>query len=93
MAGARHVYHIFCVRVPRRDELIKYLGDHQVYTGIHYPIPCHQQNAYAGLGYKAGDLPLSESYAGQLLSLPMSEMLKEEELLYVCETIKQFYTA
>jgi len=93
MAGARHVYHIFCVRVPRRDELIKYLGDHQVYTGIHYPIPCHQQNAYADLGYKAGDLPLSESYAGQLLSLPMSEMLKEEELLYVCETIKQFYTA
>ena len=91
MPGARHVYHIFCIRAPRRDELIKYLSDHQIYTGIHYPIPCHLQKAYAGLGYKAGDFPVSEAYAGQLLSLPMCEVLTEEEIVYVCDTIQRFY--
>ncbi len=93
MPGAKHVYHVFCVRVPRRDELIRYLADQQIYTGIHYPIPCHLQKAYAGLGYKEGSCPVSEAYAGQLLSLPMSEMLKAEEIAYVCEAIQAFYAA
>ncbi|HOT95768.1 MAG TPA: DegT/DnrJ/EryC1/StrS family aminotransferase [bacterium] len=93
MPGARHVYHIFCVRVPRRDELIKYLAERQIYTGIHYPIPCHMQKAYASLGYKSGDFPVSEQYAGQLLSLPMSEMLTEEQIVFVSATIKEFFAA
>ncbi|HNY90953.1 MAG TPA: DegT/DnrJ/EryC1/StrS family aminotransferase [bacterium] len=91
MPGAKHVYHIFCVRVPRRDEVIKYLGENQIYTNIHYPIPCHLQKAYAGLGYKNGDMPVAEGYADQLLSLPMSEQLKEEEIQYVAEKITAFY--
>ncbi len=93
MPGAKHVYHIFCIRVPRREELIKFLSENQVYTGIHYPIPCHLQNAYASLGYKTGDLPVSEQFADQLLSLPMCEVLTEEEIIYVCDTIKRFYAA
>jgi len=91
MPDAKHVYHIFCVRVPRRDELIQYLAGKQMYTGIHYPIPCHLQKAYAGLAYKAGDFPVSEQYAGALLSLPMSEMLTEPEIAFVGETIAEFY--
>jgi len=93
MPGAKHVYHIFCIRVPRREELIKFLSENQVYSGIHYPIPCHLQKAYASLGYKAGDFPVSETFADQLLSLPMCEVLTEEEIVYVCDTIKQFYAA
>lgn len=92
MTGVKHVYHVFCLRVRRRDDLIKYLTDHQIYTGIHYPIPCHMQKAYDSLGYKLGAFPLSEAYAGELLSLPMSEQLKEEEIVFVAETIKTFYS-
>ncbi|HPR88759.1 MAG TPA: DegT/DnrJ/EryC1/StrS family aminotransferase [bacterium] len=91
MAGARHVYHVYCIRVPRREELIKFLTENQIYTGIHYPIPCHLQNAYASLGYQKGDMPVAEGYANQLLSLPMSEQLQEEEIRYVAEKIAEFY--
>lgn len=93
MPGAKHVYHIFCVRVPRREELMKYLADQQIYTGIHYPIPCHLQKAYTSLGYHEGDMPVSEEYAGQLLSLPMSEMLSAEEVAHVSAAIRTFFTA
>jgi len=52
---SRCVYHLFVVRVENRDELIKQLASTGIGTGIHYPIPLHLQNAYAGLGYKRGD--------------------------------------
>jgi dTDP-4-amino-4,6-dideoxygalactose transaminase len=67
----RHVYHVYAIRSPKRDALQKALADHGVQTGIHYPIPVHLQPAHADLGYRAGDLPLSEAAAAQVLSLPM----------------------
>ncbi len=91
MTGVKHVYHLFVIRCKERDPLLQYLQDNGVYTGIHYPIPCHMQKAYAHLGYAKGSFPVSEEYAEQILSLPMSEMLKEEEIAYVAETIKAFY--
>jgi len=93
MPGAKHVYHVFVIRTPRRDEMIKYLQEQGVYTNIHYPIPCHLQKAYAFLGYHRGAFPLSEKFADELLSLPMSEQLKEEEIVYVCEKVKAFFAA
>ena len=89
--GAYSVYHLFVVRVPRRDALIQFLQDNGIYTGIHYPIPCHQQKAYAFLGYKEGSFPVSEKYANEIISLPMSEQVTEEEIQYVCQMIGEFY--
>jgi dTDP-4-amino-4,6-dideoxygalactose transaminase len=92
MPGAKHVYHLFVIRAKRRDELMNYLKENEIYTGLHYPIPCHLQNAYKFLGYKEGDFPVSEQYSKEILSLPMSEQLKEEEIKYVAEKIKEFYS-
>ena len=91
MPGAKHVYHLFVIRSRKRDELMNYLKENDIYTGLHYPIPCHLQNAYKSLGYKEGDFPISEKFAGEILSLPISEQLKEEEIEYVAEKIKEFY--
>ncbi len=91
MPGAKHVYHLFVIRAKRRDDLMNYLKENEIYTGLHYPIPCHLQNAYKSLGYKEGDFPVTEKYAKEILSLPMSEQLKEEEIEYVAEKVKEFY--
>ena len=91
MPGAKHVYHIYAIRTQKRDELINFLKDNEIFTGIHYPIPCHLQNAYKFLGYREGDFPVSEKYSKEILSLPMSEQLKEEEIEYVAEKVKEFY--
>jgi len=91
MAGAKHVYHLFVIRTQQRDALLNYLQTNEIYTGIHYPIPCHLQKAYASLGYAKGAFPVSEAYSDEILSLPMSEMLQEEELLHVAKTIKAFF--
>ena len=90
MPDAKHVYHLFVIRTQKRDELMNFLKENQIYTGMHYPIPCHLQKAYDFLGYKKGDFPNSEKYANEILSLPMSEQLKEEEIKYVSEKIKIF---
>jgi len=92
MPGAKHVYHIYAIRTKRHDDLINFLRDNEIFTGIHYPIPCHLQNAYRFLGYKEGDFPISEEYSKEILSLPMSEQLKEEEIQYVAEKIKEFFS-
>ena len=71
MAWARHVYHVYAVRSPRRDDLQKALQSKGVQTGIHYPIPVHLLPAYSELGYSKGDFPHSERAADEVLSLPM----------------------
>jgi dTDP-4-amino-4,6-dideoxygalactose transaminase len=88
---ARHVYYLFVIRTKKRDELRSFLQENKIFTGIHYPIPCHLQKAYSFLGYKRGDFPVSEKYANEVLSLPMSEQLKEDEIKYVSEKIKEFF--
>jgi dTDP-4-amino-4,6-dideoxygalactose transaminase len=91
MDNTKHVYHLFVIRAPNRDGLMKYLADNQIYSGLHYPIPCHMQKAYSDLNYKLGDFPISEKYAGEILSLPMSEQLNEEEIIFVSAKVKEFY--
>ena len=76
----RHVYHVFAVRVPRRDAWRAHLADRGVQTGVHYPIPVHLQPAYADLGYRAGDFPVSESVAHEILSLPMFPELTDSQI-------------
>jgi dTDP-4-amino-4,6-dideoxygalactose transaminase len=91
MPYAKHVYHIFCVRVKEREKLIDFLKGKDIYTNIHYPIPIHLQKAYEFLGHKKGDFPVTEGSMDQILSLPMFAELTEEHIKYTTDCIKEFY--
>jgi dTDP-4-amino-4,6-dideoxygalactose transaminase len=92
LAGTKPVYHLYviCVTDGRRDALREYLNAAGVATGLHYPIPVHLQQAYAALGHKRGDFPVSERIAAQGLSLPMYPELSNEQVEYVADKIKEF---
>jgi dTDP-4-amino-4,6-dideoxygalactose transaminase len=107
MEYAKHVYHLFVVQVKsersnpasgagvkgqRRDELQKYLTDNGIATGLHYPIPLHLQPCFNHLGYKKEDFPVSEELAEQCLSLPMYPELTDEQIEYVTDNIKEFFS-
>jgi dTDP-4-amino-4,6-dideoxygalactose transaminase len=91
--GNCHVYHLYVVRVPRRDELRAWLQEHGVGTGIHYPVPIHLQRAYSDLGYQRGDLPVTERVADEILSLPMFPELQREQIAYVADAVRAFVGA
>ena len=78
------VYHLFVVRVEGRDEVQRRLADAGIGTGIHYPVPLHLQKAYSGAGYKAGDFPVTEQAAQEILALPMYPGLIQEQVKSVC---------
>ena len=86
----RHVYHIFSVFHPERDRLATHLNGQGIQTGIHYPNPVHLQKAYAGLGYKAGDFPVTERTANEQLSLPMYPEMSDEDVHRVAEAVRAF---
>jgi dTDP-4-amino-4,6-dideoxygalactose transaminase len=87
MDYARHVYHVYAVQSQNRDELQKRLTAAGVQTGVHYPIPIHLQPAYATLGYKGGELPVTENLAERALSLPMFPELSDEQIGRVAEVL------
>jgi dTDP-4-amino-4,6-dideoxygalactose transaminase len=88
---AYHVYHLFVVRAKERNALMKYLADKGITTLIHYPTPIHLQGVYRFLGYERGSFPEAETAAEEIISLPMYPSLTEEEIRYVCDTIRTFY--
>jgi dTDP-4-amino-4,6-dideoxygalactose transaminase len=92
VSGHKHVYHLYIVRVERREELQKFLAERKIHTGIHYPIPCHLQKAYENLGYKEGDFPVAEKYSKEILSLPMYPELTTEQIQFVSQSIADFYS-
>lgn len=85
-----HVFHLYVVRSSHRDELRAFLQDNGIGIQIHYPVPCHLQEAYAELQYKPGDFPVAERCAAQVLSLPNYPELSDEEVLYICDMINRF---
>jgi dTDP-4-amino-4,6-dideoxygalactose transaminase len=86
---ARHVYHIYAIRVSNRDETIKSLADQGISTGIHYPVPVHLQEAYRSLGYERGQFPVAEHCATEFLSLPMYPELTRSQVEQVIEGVKE----
>lgn len=88
--GCKHVYHLFVIRHPRRDDLQKFLKDKGIATGVHYPLPLHLQPAYADLKYQEGDFPVTEQAAKEILSLPMFPEMTAEMVAEVCGAIKPF---
>lgn len=86
-----HVFHLFVVRAEERDGLREHLSERRISTGIHYPVPCHLQEAYRGLGYKPGSFPVTEDRAGAIVSLPIFPELRDEQIRYVVESVRDFY--
>lgn len=86
-----HVYHLYVVTVDRRDELQRHLAEQGIETGIHYPIPIHQQEVYKALG-RGGQYPVVEQLAGRILSLPCFAELSEEQVKQVVGAMAQFRT-
>jgi dTDP-4-amino-4,6-dideoxygalactose transaminase len=90
---ARGVYHLYVIRAARRDELQKFLGEKGIGTGLHYPVPLHLQKAYGDRGWKAGDFPVTERLASELLSLPMFPGITASQQEEVASAIRAFYKA
>ncbi len=88
--GAAHVYHQFVVRTAERDRLQAYLKEHGIDTVIHYPIPPHLAACYRSLGHVRGDFPVAEQYADEVLSLPMFNGMRADEIAYVIDTLNRF---
>jgi dTDP-4-amino-4,6-dideoxygalactose transaminase len=87
---SRSVYHLYVVRTAERDKLQEHLTKAGIGTGIHYPVPVHLQNAYRSRGFKKGDLPVTESVASQILSLPMFPGLTAEQQKRIADEIGRF---
>lgn len=88
---ADHVYHLFVIKLEKRNELAEYLASNEIQTAIHYPIPPHLQECYKELAFKKGDFPIAERLSETCLSLPLYPGLTNDEIDFVCEKIKSFY--
>jgi dTDP-4-amino-4,6-dideoxygalactose transaminase len=79
LEGNQHIWHLYVVRVPERDRVLKELHAAGIGAGIHYPVPVHLTTAYSGLGYREGAFPAAERAASELLSLPLFAEITEEQ--------------
>lgn len=86
-----HVYHLYVIQTPRRNELKDYLQKRGVQTGVHYPISLHLQKSLKNLGYKKGDFPVAEKLNSKILSLPIFPELTFKQLEYIVDSIKTFF--
>ena len=90
--GSSSVYHLFVVRVPERDRVREFLQGRGIATGLHYPLPLHQQVAYRYLHLAAGTFPVTEGAAAEILSLPMYPEMRTDQVEYVSATLIEFFT-
>jgi dTDP-4-amino-4,6-dideoxygalactose transaminase len=85
-----HIYNQYIIRVEDRDDLRRALADNGVSTEIYYPVPFHLQDCFSDLGYHEGDFPHAENAGKSSLAIPIYPELRDEQLLYVVEKIKEF---
>ncbi|HHX57501.1 MAG TPA: DegT/DnrJ/EryC1/StrS family aminotransferase [Clostridiales bacterium] len=89
--GNEPVYYVFCIKADNRDGLEDYLKANNIGTSVYYPIPLHLQKCFSYLGYKKGDFPVAENLCSTVLALPMYPELTEDEIIFVCEIIREYY--
>jgi dTDP-4-amino-4,6-dideoxygalactose transaminase len=89
--GVRHVYHLYAIETGKRNALQAFLEKKGVETLIHYPIPIPLQKAYQELGYRRKDLPLTNQWSRQILSLPFFPEIEESEMEEVAGGIRRFF--
>ena len=87
--SSRAVYHLYVVQVDDREALQASLANAGIGTGIHYPVPLHQQKAYAHLGYKTGDFPVTERLARRIVSLPIFPHMTNEQVVRVANEVTE----
>lgn len=90
LSDRRHIYNQFVIRLNHRDELIQHLKSHKVGNEIYYPVPMHEQNCFAELGYKVGDFPSSECAARKTVAIPIYPELTASQLKVVTSVIAEF---
>ena len=86
--GRRHVYHVYAARFADRESVRRKLAEDGVGTGIHYPVPVHLQPAYAHLGGRDGDFPITERAAREFLSLPLFPEMSEGQIETVVNAVQ-----
>jgi len=86
----KHVFHQYTIKTPRRDELKQFLEKKEIQVIVYYPLPIHKQKFYQELGY-SDSLPIAEELAGKVLSLPVHQNLKKDDLKFIVESIKEFF--
>ncbi|SET04646.1 DegT/DnrJ/EryC1/StrS family aminotransferase [Anaerobranca gottschalkii] len=86
----KHVYHMYILQSERRAEVVSYLKDNGIATGIYYPVPLHLQKAYTELGYKLGDLPNAEYLSERTFAIPVYPELTEEQRQYIVNVLRKF---
>jgi dTDP-4-amino-4,6-dideoxygalactose transaminase len=89
MSYAKHVYHLYVVRVKEREKIQEFLRKNEIFTGQHYPTPVHLQPACSFLAYKSGDFPVAEKLAQEIFSLPMHPFLSEKEIEFVAQKLRE----
>lgn len=92
MAGARHAYHLYVIRVKGREKVQKKLLEDGISTGVHYPVPLPLLPAYRHLGYQAKDFPVASRLADEILSIPIHESMERPQVDYVVEKLKKILT-
>lgn len=90
-AAGQSVYHLYVIRTGRRDDLMAFLRARGIGCLIHYPVPIHLQNAYRDAGWRAGDFPVTEQIAREILSLPMSGIISDLQVDTVADAIRTFF--
>ena len=90
---AKHVYHVYAIRVQERNDVIELLTQKGIGYGVHYPVPVHLQHAYRDLGYAKGAFPVAERTAEEFLSLPMYPGLTQAQRNLVIDAVKDCVAA
>jgi len=90
-ADVEQVFHLYVIETEQRDGLQRFLSEQKIPSLIHYPIPIHLQKAFDHLDYRAGDFPIAEKLAGEILSLPIYPEMSDEQVAYVTERVKTFF--
>jgi aminotransferase EvaB len=89
----RHVFHLYMFEADDRDRLLAWLLEREIEAKVHYPVPLHLQPAGRRLGYKEGDFPETERQAKRIITLPVHQHLRAEQVRYMIDCVAEFYHA
>jgi dTDP-4-amino-4,6-dideoxygalactose transaminase len=89
---SKHTFHLYVIRTENRNELAEFLKSKNIETAVHYPIALHNMEAYKYLNYQPTDFPIANQYQDLILSLPMYPELTEENIKYIADAIKEFFS-
>jgi dTDP-4-amino-4,6-dideoxygalactose transaminase len=87
LPGNEHVWHLYVVRLPRRDSVLRKLKEAGISAALHYPLPIHLHGAFQHLGHRRGGFPVAEAAAEQVLSLPLFPEITVEQQAYVASEL------